>query len=147
MLVVKKSKGFSLIELMIVVSIIGIIAAVGIPSYQANIKKGRASTAQGDLLSLAQKVEQYKTGNFSYSGATAAGVYSAGSPTGAATPHFILFVEVLNAGRAYRLSATANPASPEAKNDGTYWYNPQGKNCYFENGGGYSASCAGGTEW
>lgn len=147
MLALKKSKGFSLIELMIVVSIIGILAAIGIPSYQAQLKKGRASTAQGDLLNLAQRVEQYKTGNYSYTGVSAAGVYSAGSPTNAATPDFNLAVSVQNAGRNYLLSATANAASTAAKNDGTYWFNPKGKNCYFSGGGAYSSTCAGGTEW
>lgn len=144
---VKKAKGFSLIELMIVVAIIGIIAAIGIPSYQAQLKKGRASTAQGDLLNLAQRVENYKQGSFSYNGVTAAGVYSAGSPSDAAVPDFILAVTIQNAGRSYLLSATANPASSAAKNDGTYWFNPKGKNCYYSNGGAYSATCAGGTEW
>jgi len=77
---------------------------------------------------------------------SAAGVHSAGSPEGAAVPDLNLAVEGLDGGLHYLVSAKANPGTP-AEDDGTYWFNPKGKNCYFTGGGAYSATCSGGTEW
>ena len=61
-----KYKGFTLIEVMMVVAIIGIIAAVAYPSYQESIAKSRRADAQASLLELAQFMERHYTSNGRY---------------------------------------------------------------------------------
>ena len=59
-------KGFTLIEMMIVVTIIGILASIAIPSYEDYVKKGRAAEATGTLADLRIKMEQCFQDNRSY---------------------------------------------------------------------------------
>lgn len=54
---VKKQTGFTLIELMIVVVIVGILAAVAIPNYQEYVKRGARTAGQAYLSGLAQAQE------------------------------------------------------------------------------------------
>ncbi|WP_329604933.1 type IV pilin protein [Spartinivicinus ruber] len=53
--------GFSLIELLIVVAIVGILAAVGYPSYQEYVRKSMRSDAQSALMQLANAMERFYT--------------------------------------------------------------------------------------
>lgn len=52
-------KGFTLIELLITITIIVILAAIGIISYQSVLKSGRDSKRQADLRSIQSALEQY----------------------------------------------------------------------------------------
>ncbi|WP_409524648.1 type IV pilin protein [Nitrincola sp. MINF-07-Sa-05] len=67
-----KSKGFTLIEVMIVVAIVGILAAIAYPGYQEYIMKSRRGTAQACLLEMAQYMERTYTTNLRYNSANAA---------------------------------------------------------------------------
>jgi len=62
----KKSKGFTLIELIIVVLIVGILGAIALPSYKEYVRKARRTEAQGILEGLAQAMERHFTQNSTY---------------------------------------------------------------------------------
>ncbi|MES9904780.1 MAG: type IV pilin protein [Sedimenticola sp.] len=56
-----RQTGFTLIELMIVVAVIGILAAIAYPSYQSQVQKSRRSEAQSALLRISQAQERRYT--------------------------------------------------------------------------------------
>jgi len=76
----KHQIGVTLIELMIVIAIIGIIAAIAYPSYQEQVKGARRVDATSALTGLANAMERHYTANNSYTGAGAAGG-DTGSPS------------------------------------------------------------------
>ena len=68
----KKALGFTLIEIIVVVAIIGILAAIAIPSYQQHLRKGRRANAEAFLSDVASRQQQYLLDARSYAlGATA----------------------------------------------------------------------------
>ena len=54
-----RQTGFTLIELMITIVIIGVIAAIALPSYQSSVRKSKRTEAKTELLQVMARQEQY----------------------------------------------------------------------------------------
>jgi len=67
------SRGFSLVELLIVIAIIGILAAVAYPSYTTYVTKTKRSDGSLALLEAVQAMERCKSTKFAYTGCTLSG--------------------------------------------------------------------------
>lgn len=68
---ITNQSGFSMIELLIVVAIIGILSAIAYPSYVKHMEKTRRADAQLSLLNAAQVMERCKATQYSYVGCEA----------------------------------------------------------------------------
>jgi type IV pilus assembly protein PilE len=104
-------KGFTLIELMIVVVVVGILAAVALPSYKESVDRGRRSEAKAVLGQMQNWMERYYTENgrydqnqFGQALNTAALAYPA-APGGGAISTYTIGIEALTA-TTFNLVAT-----------------------------------------
>ncbi|WP_276205400.1 type IV pilin protein [Methylocaldum sp. 14B] len=74
---IRKIRGFTLMELMIAVAVVGILAAVAFPSYQSQVIKTRRSDGKAALMAAAAKQEQYYLDNKTYANSMTALGYAA----------------------------------------------------------------------
>lgn len=140
-LAVLQQGGFSLVELMVTVSIVGILSMLAFPSYQSYLQSSKRSAAQSDLMAFASTMERHKAVSFSYSGGAEGGadigkpaIFAHYSPATepAANKQYDLSIEAVSAsGTSYRLKAT-----PVAGNDGALYFFSDGRRAWDQNNDG-----------
>jgi type IV pilus assembly protein PilE len=97
-------RGFTLIEMMVVTAIVGILASVAVPSFQAPLYKARRTDGITALLQLQMSQEQWRSGHTQY-----ASLAELRAPTASGMRHYMLAVAEANAA-GYSLVATATGA-------------------------------------
>ncbi|MFA5983499.1 MAG: type IV pilin protein [Methylococcaceae bacterium] len=122
-------QGFTLIELMIAVAIVGIISAIAYPGYQDSVRKSHRAQAEADLVSLANAMERHFTESNSYCDAGGAGganncgvagtndtgsptIFSATSPSSGGTAVYNLTITAVTANS---FSVQAAPTGAQTK--------------------------------
>lgn len=112
----RKSNGFTLIELMITVAVIGLLAAVVFPSYQSQVRKSRRADAVQALAQLQQGQERFRANSPVYGATLAnAGIVNATTTGG----YYTLAITTGSAtATGYIATATAVAGGSQAKDTG-----------------------------
>jgi type IV pilus assembly protein PilE len=111
-------KGFSLIEIMVVIVIISILTSIAAVSYRAYIVKARRTAAQEDLMQFQQRMEEYFSLNHTYgTGEKCAEVFPKNGPESGA--FYELTCDLVS---GYRLVATAQGTQNTSDGECTVMY-------------------------
>ena len=118
--------GYTLIELMIVIAIIGIVMAFVLPGYFDHKKRVNRTDVQTEMMNLAQRLEAQKLATSKYpAGTTMAAFYGGTSYPKTGTAFFTLGFTTLN-DHTWVMTATPITTSPQA-GDGIICLNDQGQ--------------------
>ncbi len=106
-----KQHGFSLLELVITLAIVGILASFAYPSYQEQMRSARRADCSGALIGLGGAMERFFTLNSTYLGAGTVGgntgaptIYPTGCPIDGGTQTYTLTIQAVTAS-TYTLQA------------------------------------------
>lgn len=117
----QKYQGFTLIELMIVVVIVGVLAAIAIPGYQSYVKQARRADAKTGIFEVQLALEKWRANNPSYTTDMDDLGYSGSTNQSTKEGYYILDLPSAASTAAYSITATVDNTSSQAGDDcGTF---------------------------
>jgi len=141
----KIAKGFTLIELMIVVVIVGILSVVALPAYTDYVMKGKIPDATSNLAATRVKMEQYYQDNRNYGAAPACGGSVVAMPTSSyftftctatGTPSTAYTIQAQGTGSMTGFTYTINESNTKATTAAPDGWGPTSATCWITGKGG-----------
>lgn len=147
----RTQKGFTLIELMVVIALIGILIGIAVPGYRSYIERTDRAQTMSDLEDAAQAMERFRTVRFTFAGATPGSASTdtipSQSPRGGTAKYTISFIDT-------DASTPANDAGPTfvimaKRTDGmeVFGIDNQGRRCYKKGSGLTTCSFTADQKW
>ena len=123
-----RHRGFTLIELMIVVVIASILVGIAVPSYTSQVRKSRRTDARNALMDIASREERYLSVSNSYSATPSDVGYSGAWPQTLLDGYYIVNVAVNAPGAAnsFLITATTTGIQVSDTDCATFTVNQQG---------------------
>jgi type IV pilus assembly protein PilE len=117
-------RGFTLVELMIVVAVVGILSVIAVPAYTQYVQRSRRADAKTALATDAQLMERYLTEHNAY----AANLTALGAPASSSNGYYTLTaVSPRPGGTPLSYLLTATPTGPQGSDPcGSFTFDDQG---------------------
>lgn len=133
-----QSRGFTLVELMIVVAILGVLAAIAYPSYQNYVIQSKRTDMMVEMQNIASQIESRKLAQGSYANISNSvqADFAVAYPKQGAARYDITITDPL----VPKWTITAEPKDGQMTSDGTLTLNYQGVECR-------ASVCGTGDEW
>ena len=127
-----KAQGFTLMELMIAVAIVGILAAIAWPRYQQYVVRNNRVAVQAELMQIAAAAERYRSQQLTYANSKLAKLYgSAFYPKTGQALYTITYTPDPGTGLTWEATAVPITGGLQAKvNDGALAINSAGQRCW-----------------